>query len=467
MKKLSLILGIFVIMLFTAAASADDLSARVNIALDDGTVMIYAGTKKGVNIGDEFDVMRSGVRAGHMKVVRVKDLFAYCEMTEGAVQEMDTVTRVKIGTPADAAAIAAAVQANAQATPVTAAPAGGGEPAATKTTQTTAVAGSETSTAATGGADSVTESGASRTSKRRETAKIEGETKPDGTATTAEPATGAKETKTGGKDNKGDKGKTGATEVKKSGPTPLGIPQPAAFGLTGLITIPSGNVNPANKFSALLAYANSSDKTNGFTNTGFGINYGVSGDMEFSYMYLSNSNKNSLNTSSSKQKGNTSVMSFKYQLPFTTPPSFIKQVKDVRIGVGAQIFNRKTNSDSSAGSTSSNTKATRIYAVGTSKIMKGFGHLGIYDQTGDMVAGTDNKGLGFMGGYEYPLARGAKSPLEQMTLFLELDSKSLYLNTYKTLSLGLRYGFSSGQIGLSMVDITSTQALVMSGGYNF
>jgi len=73
-----------------------------------------------------------------------------------------------------------------------------------------------------------------------------------------------------------------------------------------------------------------------------------------------------------------------------------------------------------------------------------------------------------MGGYEYPIAFGTKSSAEQMNILFEFDTKSLYLDTFKTLSLGLRYSLSdAGQIGLSIADITGTKAIVFSGGYNF
>lgn len=58
-------------------AVAQEVSARVNIALEDGTIMMYAGSNKGVSAGDEFETRRSGAIVGRLKVVRVKELFSY------------------------------------------------------------------------------------------------------------------------------------------------------------------------------------------------------------------------------------------------------------------------------------------------------------------------------------------------------------------------------------------------------
>ncbi|MFA6448568.1 MAG: hypothetical protein WCX65_03785 [bacterium] len=484
MNKQTLIIGAMIIFLFSACALAEDLSTRVNIALDDGTVMIYAGTKKGVNIGDEFDVIRSGERAGHIRVVRTKDLFSYCEIIDGAVQEMDTVVRVKVGTAADAAAAAktpSGVKTTSGETPAET----GGEASDTQKTKTTAVAGNESSTEATQGTAADGKSGSVRTSPRRESAKIETETKPgteSGTASApASESGGSKEplnSKRGGdktvpadKNKTTESGKTASTapaaDEKKRGLSPIGTPNTAAFGLSGVIFIPSANVQPAGKITGMVAYASASDENNDFTDTGFGVNYGFSGDMEAAFMYVANSYNMPGQTNLSLD-GNTSILSLKYQLPQTKPPSFIKQVKEARFAAGLQFFSMKIDAKSNTFSASVTGKATRLYAVGTGVISKGTGHLGIFTQNGDLVNDSDNKGLGLMAGYEYPLASGSKSAMDQMTLLFELDSKSIYLDTYRTLSLGLRYALSdAGHVTLSVADITSAKAITLSGAYSF
>jgi len=459
MKRIGMTMGFLIIMLgLCMAAYAEDLTARVNIALQDGTVMIYAGAKKGVNVGDEFNVDRGGEKVGHLRVTRVKDLFSYCEIIEGEAQEMDTVIRTKVG---DATA--------AKGKPT----AGGEEQTGTRRKRTSDEEGSAY-VAAPAEEKPAAESAAAEPgkSRRRDAAKKDEET---GAAagSEAKPAPPA-ETKTGEKAKKEDKGKDAKKESseaktsKKRGLPPIGSSRTAAFGLTGNIVVPSGNIASNGKGTGFFTYANSSDKNNDFRDTGFGINYGFGGDIEVSFARINTDYGGDDLMVGESMTADTNVFSFKFQLPHTKAPSFVKNVSEVRYGIGLQYYNVKTTDTWREYSESEKWKATRFFAVGTGEFMSGIGHFGVYSQTGDLVDDTDYSGFGVMGGFEYPLARGGKSSFDGMSLLLEADSKALYLDTLKTLSLGLRYTLADrGQISLSIADITSTKALLLNGGYNF
>jgi hypothetical protein len=134
-----------------------------------------------------------------------------------------------------------------------------------------------------------------------------------------------------------------------------------------------------------------------------------------------------------------------------------------------QFFSRnvKTMPDINGYTSSASSKASRFFAVGTAHMDKGTGHLGIFTQSGNMVSNSVYRGFGVTGGYEYPISTG-KASGEQTDAVLEFDTKSLYLDTYRTVNLGLRFSFANaGQITLAVADIKGTNAVVLTGGYNF
>ncbi len=457
MNKIGLMIGSLIMVIGLCwTAFAEDLTARVNIALQDGTVMIYAGARKGVNVGDEFDVDRGGEKVGHLRVTRVKDLFSYCEIIEGEVQEMDTVVRTKSGSASVPSTGDGEEKPSSRRKPAASEKDGGGE---------TAEAAEKPA------AESATPEAGSSRSRRREAAK-QGDDGAEAPATGSEPDA-ATEAKTDQKPKKDEKvkeakkdssDKTAATS-KKRGLSPIGSTRSAAFGLTGNIMIPTANVVSNGKGTGFLTYASSSDKDNDFKDTGFGINYGFGGDIEVALARVSTDYGGDYLIDGESMTGETNVFSFKFQLPRTKAPSFLKNAGEARYAVGLQYFNVKISDEYSD---SEKWKATRFFAVGTGEFMGGIGHFGVYSQTGDYVDDTDYQGIGVMGGFEYPLARGEKSAMEGMSLLAEIDSKTMYIDALKSLSLGLRYTFAQrGHVSLSIADITSTKALLFNGGYNF
>jgi hypothetical protein len=421
MKKIKIIFVLLAAAVLSAAAYADDFSARVNIALEDGTIMIYAGTKQGVNVGDEFDVFRSGAKVGHIKVLRVKELFSYCEIADGTAQEMDIVKRTY------------------------SAPAAAGGESVTEKPKTSEEGSTSTAVASANASAEDTSGG----SKRRDRAKKE----LDETATSSQPVGTTAEKTTEKEQKTGEKG-------QKALPS-FGSAHTAAFGLTGALFIPTANIGQKSSGTGLFYYSSSSEESNDFKNTGIGYSH-TSGDTEAAFMYIkSDITSNAVDSVS----GNTTAFSFKFQFPQTKPPTFLKTLENIRYAAGIQYFSENTK-DSSGVKTGG--KASRFFAVASTEIMRGTGSFGLYAQNGDMITDTDYKGMGFMGSFEYPLGFGTKNGQEQMTLILEGDTKAFYLGTYRTLSVGLRYAFSeNGHIALSMADVGSTNTIALTGGYSF
>lgn len=75
-----LIIGLTLCCSVAFAAEAEPFKTKVNLVLDDGTIMLYAGTKKGVQIGDEFELVRNGVKVGTIKITKASDLASYAKI---------------------------------------------------------------------------------------------------------------------------------------------------------------------------------------------------------------------------------------------------------------------------------------------------------------------------------------------------------------------------------------------------
>ncbi|HOO57136.1 MAG TPA: hypothetical protein PLN69_09955 [bacterium] len=442
-RNLFLVTLSFALLLFSFSALADGLTARVNIALDDGTIMIYGGSKKGINIGDEFEVIRSGQKTGLLKITSVKELFSYCQLLEGDVQEMDNVVRVKK------------------------APAFVERTISLKDTKK-----KEQEPDVSESAEDTPEKTSG--SKRRESAKKSSETK-DADVT----------------DQKADNPPPGDNEPRKRKErTPAKVEEPApvkklqqvdsgssigtryssSFGLTGLIYMPSANVTDDKHGSAQLYYANSSDEDYSFKkDAGIGFTYGFNGNIEMAYTYLSSEISAPSGIAGLEDiSGTTNILSLKYQMPNSSVPSFLKsKLSKIKYAVGLNYTNKdatETVYNTTVGVTGN---ATRFFAVATSEYNAIIGHAGLYAQTGDL-ANDDHDGIGIMGGLEYPLNRGLDAELDQMSIMLEADSKAYYLGTYRTVSLGLRYVMPKyGYLSLAVSDITSANILVFEGSYLF
>lgn len=421
-------------------AVAQDVSARVNIALEDGTIMMYAGSNKGVSAGDEFETRRSGAIVGRLKVVKVKELFSYCELVEGDAREMDIAVRVKKAAVVEERTIT--MRKKDAGDEAAAAPAQAKEPAAAEEPVTGA---------------------RSRSTRRDEAAKATDETPaaasgaeagkaPDGAKKTPEPAKAKEPEKVKGK---------GVRDISAIGPRGI-----AAHGLSGLALTPSANTLPGGRGAVGLVYADFSNEGYNFSDAGISVSYGLSGDIELAAAYVSRDISTGDDDISSD--ATLTAISFKYRLPHTKPPSFFKSdFKEVRYAVGAQMFSMDYTTTAWGVSESYDAKANRVFAVATGDYKERFiGHFGIYAQSGDLS--DDDDGFGFMGGAEYLFNRDESSRMEKMSVALEYDHKAFYLGTAKTLTLGFKYGFmDKADLGLFLTDVSSANALMLKGTYFF
>ncbi len=423
-------------------AVAQEVSARVNIALEDGTIMMYAGSNKGVSAGDEFETRRSGAIVGRLKVMKVKELFSYCELVEGDAREMDIAVRVKKAAVVEERTIT--MRKKDAGDEAAAAPAPVQEPAAPA-------------------ADEPAAGTRSRSARRDEAAKTTDETPaaasgeeagkaPDAAKKTPEPAKTKEPEKAKGK---------GARDVSAIGPRGI-----AAYGLSGLALTPSANTLPGGRGAVGLVYADFSNEGYNFSDAGISVSYGLSGDIELAAAYVSRDISTGDDDISSD--ATLTAISFKYRLPHTKPPSFFKSdFREVRYAVGAQMFSVDYTTTAWGVSESYDAKANRVFAVATGDYKERFiGHFGIYAQSGDLS--DDDDGFGFIGGAEYLFNRDESSLMEKMSVLLEYDHKAFYLGTAKTLTLGFKYGFmDKADLGLFLTDVSASNALMLKGTYFF
>ncbi len=423
-------------------AVAQEVSARVNIALEDGTIMMYAGSNKGVSAGDEFETRRSGAIVGRLKVVRVKELFSYCELVEGDAREMDIAVRVKKAAVVEERTIT--MRKKDAGDEAAAAPAPVQEPAAPA-------------------ADEPAAGTRSRSARRDDAAKATDGTPPAASGAEAGKASdAAKKALEPAKTKEPEKAKgKGARDAGLIGTRGI-----AAYGLSGLALTPSANTLPGARGAVGLVYADFSNEGYNFSDAGFSVSYGLSGDIELAAAYVSRDISTGDDDISSD--ATLTALSFKYRLPHTKPPAFFKkEFREVRYAVGAQMFSMDYTTTAWGMSQSYDAKANRIFAVATGDYKERFiGHFGIYAQSGDLS--DDDDGFGFMGGAEYLFNRDESSRMEKMSVALEYDHKAFYLGTAKTLTLGFKYGFmDKADLGLFLTDVSASNALMLKGTYFF
>jgi len=238
--------------------------------------------------------------------------------------------------------------------------------------------------------------------------------------------------------------------------------------------VPTADVMPANKGSVLFHFVNADDNTLGYKDTGYGVAYGISKNIEASFVRVNTSPTDSL---ISGLDLNTNIISFKYQfggaktgmsglrMPKLSVPKMPEGASRITYAAGLTYY--------SMGSTAvagGDGKVTRLYAVGSTGYDKGKVHVGIYTQSGNLLDDTDYDGIGFMGGIEWPLSigfGGGKDPAESMSLVAEFDSKAYYLGTYRTPSIGLRYNTGMFSLTAGVLDATKTRTFSAGGTYNF
>lgn len=446
-----------IIVLIAACAHAADLTARVNVVLDDGTIMLYAGAKKGIGVGDEFEVTRGGDIVGHIKIIRTKDLFSYAELIDGDVGEMDLAKRTKKGEP-----------------PVLKKEKEKKTSARKSTPRRSRAAGDEDEEEAE--PERPPRRQGQTASRRRQQAKEDA----DDERVEREPARESKRRVERKKDEKPEEEKKrkepvidlSKTKVDKA-LEPIGAVRPGGYGLTGLIYLPTADTFKKSAGSAHFIYASADSDDTMFTDLGFGVTYGLGDDIEVAFTMLNSELEANMPLPAGAQTDRKSnIFSFKYQLKNTQPISFFADnVKEARYALGLQFHDTDDVSvpgrDTSSG-VESGSSVTRLFGVMTGEYSSGIGHLGLFYQTGDVVDDTDFDGLGITVGVEYPLRKSIGSAEDNMSVLFEFDTKAFYIGKTGAPSLGLRYRFMNrGHATLAIVDVADSAMLTINGAYDF
>ncbi len=105
-----LYLALFAITLCFFSIEAQAVETRLDLILDDGSVLIYKGKQAGYVQGQELSVVRDGQLVGTVEVTKVMNAYVQAKITSGAdkMKELDTVTSTP---PAGAAKPAAETKA--------------------------------------------------------------------------------------------------------------------------------------------------------------------------------------------------------------------------------------------------------------------------------------------------------------------------------------------------------------------
>lgn len=95
-SKIILLTAMIIAVLATAfAAGVDALAAapRVDLILENGTVLIYRGKEAGFKEGQKLSVVRDGVEVGALEVIKVANAYVQAKIASGAgaIRELDSV----------------------------------------------------------------------------------------------------------------------------------------------------------------------------------------------------------------------------------------------------------------------------------------------------------------------------------------------------------------------------------------
>lgn len=430
------------------AVAAAELSAKVNIVLEDGTIMMYSGTNAGIAAGDEFEVKRDGKVVGHIKAKDVQQFVTYATLVDGAVLEMDMAYRTKQGNAAREEKPAKASSSKKE----------------------------EAST-----------SKKERSSSKKSDKKDEDEAKTSSRRDRAKERDGDKKDDEGKKEEKKDEKKAErrplpptpapAAEKKSNWKKPLGSLGASGYGLTGLMFIPTADVVRKGDGSVHFSYIDAEDEVRLlYKDFAFGVTYGIDDDIEVSYSHLNTDYDAIRLGTGTTVNSNTHIFSFKYQTNYFKAPSFLtSNVTESRLALGLRYYDISMNINSSVlgdlcslAGESCSSDATRVFAVLSGKYSMGTGHLGVYYQTGDLVDDTEYDGFGFLAGAEYIVGGKDNSLINRLSVIGEYDHQAFYLGTSRTPSIGLRYYFAeSSHVTLNLLDVTDTAVMNIEGAYGF
>ncbi|HPN94479.1 MAG TPA: hypothetical protein PLS19_07945, partial [bacterium] len=90
---------VFIVVIFAghAARAQEAKSLKINLAVSDDRLLIYAGSSAGVKIGQKFTVVRDGKSIGSIVVAEVKPTYSIAKVVEKTVEMRDMDELVEFG----------------------------------------------------------------------------------------------------------------------------------------------------------------------------------------------------------------------------------------------------------------------------------------------------------------------------------------------------------------------------------
>jgi len=276
----------FIVVMFAghAARAQEAKSLKINLAVSDDRLLIYAGSSAGVKIGQKFTVVRDGKSIGSIVVAEVKPTYSVAKVVEKTVEIRDMDELVEFGKEPSVAA-ASAVEQPAKRGMAESAPAAAPAPAVEEKKEEAAPAASsrgrrgsaepaaEAAPAAVAEQPAAAAEGTS--SKRRGRASAAESPAAAEPAAAAEAAPAAAESSSGRKRGRGSSSSAepigdepAAVEEKKPAPgkkevkSPMDLSFATADGMSGLWMVPTTDVLDKNKFAVGL-YASSYSESMG------------------------------------------------------------------------------------------------------------------------------------------------------------------------------------------------------------
>jgi len=275
---------VFIVVIFAghAARAQEAKSLKINLAVSDDRLLIYAGSSAGVKIGQKFTVVRDGKSIGSIVVAEVKPTYSIAKVVEKTVEMRDMDELVEFGkepAAADSAVEQPAKRGMKEVAPAAAEPA----PAVEEKKEEAAPAAS--SRGRRGGAEPAAEAApavaeqpaaaAEGTSSRRRGRASSSESPAAAEPAPAAEAAPAAESTSGRKRGRGSSGSAepigdepAAVEEKKQAPgkkeinSPMDLSFATTGGMSGLWMVPTTDVLDKNKFAVGL-YASSYSESMG------------------------------------------------------------------------------------------------------------------------------------------------------------------------------------------------------------
>ena len=183
---------------------------------------------------------------------------------------------------------------------------------------------------------------------------------------------------------------------------------PTALGLSGLILMPTADVNAQNKGTIAIHRNSASDENLSYTDTMFGVTYGASENVEVGYVSMTTSPDVPAGVTAGDFK--TNIISMKYLIHRAAPkgesggPSGYLGGVDYSYAVGLQYFN--ISSLPVTVSLDGKAKVTRFFLSASGELDMGTAHASVYSQSGDLFDNQNSEGyegFGYQLGFEYPI----------------------------------------------------------------